>query len=182
MLGGRRPVCVDRLHVVGVGLAAPSDQEALWDRAGLVDLRLRNRRAADAACRLRDERQRHYGGAGEIGASLLVGDVDQLLEAPFRGEHRERGLHVYSRVSGAYRQRPGLGRRQAGQERAVHKQAPDLLERHIPDEILDVDAPVAERAALLVGLGDLGRERDYALEAGADLLFGGGCHGAQISC
>ena len=69
-----------------------------------------------------------------------------------------------------------------GQEGAVHEQSPDLLEGHVPDEVLDVDAPVAERAALLVGLGDLGRKRDHALEAGANLLVGGGCHGAQISC
>ena len=33
MLGGRDPVGVDRLDVVGVGLAAPADQEALGDRA-----------------------------------------------------------------------------------------------------------------------------------------------------
>src|SRR5919197_1377377 len=40
----------------------------------------------------------------------------------------------------------------------VHEQAPDLLERHLADEVLDVDAPVAESAALLVRLGDLGVE------------------------
>ena len=33
VLGGRDPVGVDRLGVVGVGLAAPADQEALGDRA-----------------------------------------------------------------------------------------------------------------------------------------------------
>ena len=58
-----------------------------------------------------------------------------------------------------------LGGRQAGQQRAVDEQTPDLLERDVPDELLDVDAAVAERAAVAVGLGDLGRERDYALEA-----------------
>ena len=59
-----------------------------------------------------------------------------------------------------------------GQECAVDEQAPDLLEGDVADEILDVDAAVAERAALLVGLGDLGRERDDALEAGLDLGIG----------
>ena len=54
--------------------------------------------------------------------------------------------------------RPGL-------EGAVDQQAPDLLERDAADELLDVDAAVAQRRALLVGLGDLGRERDHALEA-----------------
>ena len=61
-----------------------------------------------------------------------------------------------------------LGRRQAGLERAVDEQAPDLLERHLADELLDVDAAVAQGAALAVGLGDLGREGDDALEAGLD--------------
>jgi hypothetical protein len=50
------------------------------------------------------------------------------------------------------------------EEGAVDQQAPDLLERHGPDEVLDVHPAVAERAPLLVGLGDLGRERDHALE------------------
>ena len=59
----------------------------------------------------------------------------------------------------------GLGRRHPGQQLAVDEQAPHLLERHVADELLDVDAAVAQRAALPVGLGDLGGEGDYALEA-----------------
>ena len=43
-------------------------------------------------------------------------------------EHRQRGLEVDARVAGAHGQRVRLGRRQAGLERAVHEQAPDLLE------------------------------------------------------
>ena len=62
-----------------------------------------------------------------------------------------------------------LGGRQAGLEAAVDEQAPDLLEGHAADEVLDVDAAVAQRATLLVGLGDLGREGDDAFEAGLDL-------------
>ena len=58
-----------------------------------------------------------------------------------------------------------LGRRHARQQLAVDQQAPDLLERHVADELLDVDAAVAQRAAGAVGLGDLGGEGDYALEA-----------------
>jgi hypothetical protein len=41
VLGGGDPVGVDRLDVVGVGLTAPADEEALGDRAALVDLALR---------------------------------------------------------------------------------------------------------------------------------------------
>ena len=62
--------------------------------------------------------------------------------------------------------RPGL-------ERPVDQQAPDLLERDATDEVLDVVAAVAQRAALLVGLGDLGGEGDDALEAGLDFAHGG---------
>ena len=35
---------------------------------------------------------------------------------------------------------------------------------YVPDELLDVDAAVAERAAVAVGLGDLGLDGDDALE------------------
>ena len=57
------------------------------------------------------------------------------------------------------------GGRHAGLEGVVHEQAPDLLERDGADEVLDVVAAVAEGAALLVGLGDLGGEGDDAFEA-----------------
>ena len=49
---------------------------------------------------------------------------------------------------------------------AVDEKSPDLLERNGADQLLDVDASVPERAAFLVGLGDLGGEGDYAFEAG----------------
>ena len=87
-------------------------------------------------------------------------------------EHRERGLHVDPRVAGADAQRVRLGRRQPGLERPVDQQAPDLLEGDAADEVLDVDAAVAQRAALLVGLGDLGGEGDDALQAGLDFAHG----------
>jgi hypothetical protein len=63
------------------------------------------------------------------------------------------------------------------QQFAVHEQPPDLLKRHIPDQVLDVHASVAERSTGSVRLGDLGGEGDYALEA--RLNFGGCCHDAQ---
>ena len=73
-----------------------------------------------------------------------------------------------------------LGGRQAGLEGAVDQQAPDLLEADLADEVLDVDAAVAQRAAVLVGLGDLGGEGDDALEAGLDLGLGVSAH--VLSC
>ena len=56
-----------------------------------------------------------------------------------------------------------LGGREAGLERAVDEQAPDLLERHAAHQLLDVDAAVPQGAAFPVGLGDLGREGHDAL-------------------
>ena len=93
-------------------------------------------------------------------------------------EHGERGLHVDARIAGADRQRVRLGRRQPGLERAVHEQAPHLLERHLPDELLDVDPAVAQRAALLVRLGDLGGEGDHALQARLDFAHGRAAYAA----
>jgi hypothetical protein len=45
----------------------------------------------------------------------------------------------------------------------------------VPDELLDVDAAVAERAAFAVGLGDLRFDRDDALEPRLEVL----AHGAR---
>jgi hypothetical protein len=59
-----------------------------------------------------------------------------------------------------------LGGRQAGVQAAVDEQAPDLRVRDAADEILDVDAAVAQRPAVAVGLGDLGGEGDDALQTG----------------
>ena len=66
----------------------------------------------------------------------------------------------------------------------VDEQAPNLLERDLADKILDVHAPVAKRAAFLVGLRDLGREGDNAFEAGFYVREvwsrgGGGAHAYQ---
>jgi hypothetical protein len=57
-----------------------------------------------------------------------------------------------------------LRRRETGLELTVHEQPPDLLEGDRAHELLDVDAAVAQRAAFLVGLGDLGGKGDDALE------------------
>ena len=54
--------------------------------------------------------------------------------------------------------RPGL-------KRAVDQQPPHVAEAVSADQVLDVHAAVAKRAALFVGLGDFGLERDDAFEA-----------------
>ena len=60
-----------------------------------------------------------------------------------------------------------------GQQAVVDEQAPDLLERHLADQFLDVDAAVAQRVAVAVGLRDLGREGDDALKAGLNFVING---------
>src|SRR5438309_1764118 len=52
----------------------------------------------------------------------------------------------------------------------VDEQPPDLLERDLPDELLDVDPAVTKRPALTVRLGDLRLEGHDALETGPDHL------------
>ena len=63
-----------------------------------------------------------------------------------------------------------LGRLQARRERVVDEESPDLLERDVPDELLDVDAAVPKRAALAVGFGDLRLEGDDSLESGLEVV------------
>jgi hypothetical protein len=155
--------------VLGVGFAAPADHEALDDGPGLVDLALRDHGVALAAGGLGDVGEGHDGGAGEVGAGLLLVDVQEGLEAPDRGEHGQRGLDVDADVAGVDGDGERLGRRQAGAEGAVDEQAPDVAEGDVADQVLDVDAAVSERAALLVRFGDLRLERDDSFEPGYEV-------------
>src|ERR1700722_18831338 len=151
--------------MIRIDLAAPADQEALWNRAALVHLRLGHWWLAGVAGRLGHERQGHYRRPREVVACLLVGDVDQRLEAPLGCEHRQSRLHVYAMITRAYSQDMRFGGGQPGLEAAVHEQAPDLLVGTGADQILDVDAAIAQRPAGPIGLGDLGGEGDDALQA-----------------
>lgn len=86
VLGGGDEVGVDGLDVGRVGLAAPADHEALDDRLALVDATLRHHRLVLPVGGLRDERQGHDGGSGEVVAGLGGVDVEERLEAPDRRE------------------------------------------------------------------------------------------------
>ena len=165
VLSGRDPIGVDGLDVQRVGLAAPADHEPLDDRLGLVDLPLRHHRAVQSARGLPDEGQRHDGGTREILAGLGLVDVQQRAETPDRGQLRDRRLHVDPHVAGVHGQRERLRRRQPRLEGVVHEQAPHLAERHPVDEVFDVNAAIAQRAAFPVGLGDLGLEGDHSLQS-----------------
>ena len=78
-----------------------------------------------------------------------------------------------------HRDRERLGRRQARAELAVDQQRPDVAEGDLADQVLDVDAAVAQRAAVLVGFGDLGLEGDDAFEAGYEVVGHLACSSAR---
>jgi len=48
--------------------------------------------------------------------------------------------------------------------------AADVLVRVAADELLDVDAPITQRAALSIRLGDLRLDRDHALETRLEIV------------
>ena len=81
-------------------------------------------------------------------------------------------LHVGGRVAREVTRGVGRGRLQAGLRVVVDEESPDLLERDAADEILDVDAPVAQCPAVAIGLCDLRLEGDDALEARLELAHG----------
>ena len=168
MLRGGDPVRVERLHRARVGLAAPADQELRGCVLALFDLRFRDGRLLAARC-LGDDRQRRRREACQIIARLLVVDVDELLQAPFRPERRQRRLQVGGNGAARILEMDRLGRRERRVDVLVDEQAPDVLERVLADELLDVDPAIPERAAVPVRLGDLRLERDHSLEARTEI-------------
>ena len=167
VLGRRAPVGVDRLDVLGVRLAAPADQELLGERRALVDLAAAGRPAGRARAPTgRRTTAPSRRPATRSCAGLLVGDVVGLAacRASARAS-RPRPARRRARRrcgSGCCRARPAAGpgcrsRRSSSPQTFSNGTRPTML--------LDVDAAVAQRRALLVGLGDLGLERDDALES-----------------
>src|SRR4051794_5572945 len=177
VLGDGDPVGVDRLRVDRVGLAAPAGEEPHGRRGGRIGLR--GGWGGRPASRLGDERQRERRHAGQVLPRLGGIGVDQLPQAQRGRERHEPGLQIHARVAAAAAERQRLLRRQAGGEGAVDQQAPHLVERHAADQLLDVVAAIAQRAAGPVRLRDLGGEGDDALQPVGD-LFGCG-HGPSMS-
>ncbi|SHV83817.1 Uncharacterised protein [Mycobacteroides abscessus subsp. abscessus] len=171
MLGGADPVGVDGLDVPRVRLPLPAGHETCCHSGAFVDDALRHRGLVDTAGRLRDERQRRHRRLGQLVAGGVVVDVEQRLETPHRGQRGQRGLDVDTDVARVHVQWEGLGGRQAPAELAVHQQRPDVTERDaVAHQILDVDAAVAQGAAVLVRFGDLGREGHDTFEACDEVL------------
>ena len=115
--------------------------------------------------RTRDDPHHLRGEPPEVVACLLVGDLVQLAELPFPGEPRRLRLEVCRRVAGQASRLVRLGLGHDRVEVVVDEQPPHVLVRVVADELLDVDAAVAEHAPFAVGLGDLGLDGDDAFEA-----------------
>ena len=58
-------------------------------------------------------------------------------------EQRQRGLHIHPHIAGAEGRRGGVDR-QLGAEFVIDQQGPDVLEADIADQVVDVDAAVAQ--------------------------------------
>ena len=121
------------------------------------------------ARRARDDAHHLGRDSAEVLARLLVGDLVELAEIPLAGEACRLGLQVGRRVPGQARRlvRLGLGHRRV--EVVVDEETPDVLVGVMADELDDVDAAIAELTALAIGLGDLGLDRDDALEPGLEI-------------
>ena len=103
--------------------------------------------------------------AGQVVARLLVVDVEQLVATPTPAPASPARS---ARRRGRRRSGPGSGNGSAGGRPGLNSlstSSPQTLPNETrADEVLDVDAAVAQGAALLVGLGDLGLEGDDAFE------------------
>ena len=167
MLGRADPVRVDRLDVTRVGLASPAKEELLRRGLPACDDLVRNGvglpvgepgRAGDDGHHLRRE-------PAEILARLLVGDLVELAELPLAGKPRRLRLEVGRCIACQPDRLVRLRIRHLRVDVVVDEQAPHVLVGDLPDERLDVDTAIAERAALAIRLHDLGLDGDDAFEA-----------------
>ena len=92
-------------------------------------------------------------------------DLVQLAQVPLARQAGGLRLEVGRSVAAQEPRLVPFGIGHPGFEALVDEEAPDLLVGDVADEILDVDAAIAERPALAVGLGDLGLDGDDAFEA-----------------
>ena len=155
----------------GIRIPLPTGHETRCDGVAFVDGALRHRGLIDAARGLGDVGQRHHRGAGQLIAGRLVVDVQQRWVTPDRRQHRQPRLNVDADVAAVDRQRERFGRRQTVPEPTVDQQPPHVTEGDpVGDQVLDVHAAVAQRAAVLVGFGDLCLERHHARQPGSEIL------------
>ena len=160
--------------MVGIGLAAPAQEELLGRRLALGDDVVRRGLPAVVDRRGLGDDRHHLGGKPrEIVPSLLGVDVDELLQLPDRRQAGRLGLEVGRSVPSERCRLVRLGVRHARLEVLVDQEAPDFLVGHIADELLDVDPAIAQCTAVPIGLGDLRLEGDDPLEAWLELVHPG---------
>src|SRR5205085_3336105 len=82
----------------------------------------------------------------QVLARLFVANLVQLAELPLAGEARRLGLEICWRVAGQQGELNRLRVRHLRVEVVVDEEPPDVLVRIPTDELLDVDAAVAQRA------------------------------------
>jgi hypothetical protein len=159
-----------------IRFAAPPEQELLRRRLALCD-HVVGRRLPSLGDSGRAGHDPHHlrGQTAEILARLLVRDLVQLPELPLAGKSSRFGLEVGRRVAGQLRRLERLRVRHLRVQVVVDEQAPHVLVGVVADELLDVDAAVAELPAFTVGLGDLRLDGDDAFEPRLELV-----HRAEI--
>ena len=158
--------------MVGIGLAAPAKQKLLGRGLTLGDDLVRNdiRLAVGDPCRPGDDRHHLRRKPAKIDAGLLVGDLVQLAEPPDARETCGLGLQIGRSVAGEGRRLVGLWIRHLRIEVVIDEESPDIFVRVAADELLDVDAPITERAPLPIGFGDLRLHGHNALETGFEIV------------
>ena len=167
VLGRRRRVGVNRLHVLGIGVAAPADHEPLDDIVasftricGTVGSPGPRADWATNESVMTDARAR----SSRAWSSLMS---SSWSHAPGRGEHVERTLHVHPDIAGVHG--IGYGRRAAARGRtSCPEQAQDVPEGH-GRRGPRCRRPGTGAPAFPVGLGDLDVERHDTFESGLEV-------------
>ncbi len=132
---------------------------------------VRRRFASLRECgRARHDPHHLRGQPAEVVASLLVVDVDELLELPLTRKVRDLGLEIGGRVPGQALGHVRLGVGHLRVDVVVDEQPPHVLVGVAADELLDIDASIAERAALPIGGGDRRLDRDDPLETWLEVV------------
>ena len=126
-------------------------------------------RSVRETSRAGDDTHHLRGEPPEIIACLLVRDLVQLSELPLSRESGRFSLEVSRSIAREPRGLVRLRLRHLGVEVVVDQESPYVLVRVLTDQLLDVDAPVAEHTAFAVRLGDFRLDSDYAFEARAEV-------------
>ena len=172
VLGGADPVRVDRLHVPRVGLAAPLEEELLGRRAAAADDLVGDRVRRAVGERARSGRRCPSSATERRPRSSRACSSEISLSLPSPQCPARRAVSAW-RSAGALPVRPagsyGSGSGMTESRSSSTRRPQTRSYGYAADELLDVDAAVAEHAAFAIGLRDLGLDRDDALEPGLEV-------------